>query len=104
MPFEITMYPARGRLHILQERALYTFIAVASSLAITAAISLFFHGRIRADFLLTAFLCSFAVAVPMTALFQRLNRELHDALERERALRQARRRAFTRSPRAWPVG
>jgi len=86
MPFEISMYPARGRTHILQERALYTFIAVASSLAITSLISFAVHGRVRTDFLLAAFLCSFTVAVPMTALFQRLNRELHDALERERAL------------------
>ena len=86
MPFEISIYPARHRTHILQERALYTFIAVASSLAITTAISLAFHGTVRADYLLTAFLCSFAVAVPMTALFQRLNRELDDALARERAL------------------
>jgi len=73
-------------MHILQERALYTFIAVASSLVITAAISVTLNGSVRMDYLLTAFLCSFAVAVPMTALFQRLNRELHDALERERAL------------------
>jgi len=86
MPFEISIYPARRRIHILQERALYTFIAVASSLAITAAISLVLHGSVRMDFLVTAFLCSFTVAVPMTALFQRLNRELEDALERERAL------------------
>lgn len=86
MPFEITMYPARGRVHILQERALYTAIAVAGSLAITAAISLALHGKVRPDFMVTAFLCSFAVAVPMTALFQRLNRDLHDALERERVL------------------
>jgi hypothetical protein len=86
MPFEISIYPARHRVHILQERALYTAIAVASSVAITAAISLAIHGEIRNDFLLTAALCSFLVAVPMTALFQRLNRELHDALERERLL------------------
>jgi hypothetical protein len=86
MPFEITMYPARNRLHVLQENALYTFIAVASSLAITAVISLAFHGTVRRDFMVTAFLCSFAVSVPMTALFQKLNRELHDALERERIL------------------
>jgi len=86
MPFEITMYPARGRVHLLQENALYTAIAVASSLAITAAISLAFHGTVRLDFMVAAFLCSFAVSVPMTALFQKLNRELHDALERERAL------------------
>jgi len=86
MPFEITMYPARGRVHMLQENALYTAIAVVSSLAITAAISLAFHGTVRLDFMVTAFLCSFAVSVPMTALFQKLNRELHDALERERVL------------------
>ena len=86
MFFKISFYPARHRVHILQERALYTAIAVASSLAITAAISYVINGNVRADYLLTAFLCSFSVAIPMTALFQRLNRELHDALERERAL------------------
>ena len=86
MPFEISIYPARHRVHILQERALYVAIAVASSLVITTAISLAIHGSVRTDYLLTAFLCSLIVSVPMTALFQRLNRELHDALERERAL------------------
>lgn len=86
MPFEFSAYPARHRVHILQERALYVAIAVVSSLVITAAISMAIHGSLRADFLLTAFLCSFTVSVPMTALFQRLNRELEDALERERAL------------------
>ena len=86
MPFEISIYPARHRVHILQERALYVAIAVASSLVITTAISLAIHGSVRMDYLLTAFLCSLIVSVPMTALFQRLNRELHDALERERTL------------------
>ncbi len=86
MPFEITMYPARTRVHTIQENALYTAIAVASSLAITAVISLAFHGTVRMDFMVTAFLCSFVVSVPMTALFQSLNRQLHDALERERIL------------------
>lgn len=86
MPFEITMYPARGRKNILQERALYTFIAVISSVAVTTLISLALFGAVRADFLITAAVCSFTVAVPMTALFQRLNRDLHDALERERVM------------------
>lgn len=86
MPFEISIYPPRHRWHILQERALYTAIAVGSSVAITSVISFAMHGQVRADFLLTAALCSFTVAVPMTALFQRLNRELQDALERERLL------------------
>ncbi len=86
MFFQISILPARRRAHILQERAFYTAIAVASSLAITTVISFAINGSVRADYLLTAFLCSFTVAVPMTALFQRLNRELHDALERERVL------------------
>jgi putative effector of murein hydrolase LrgA (UPF0299 family) len=63
MPFEISIYPARHRVHILQERALYVAIAVASSLVITTAISLAIHGSVRTDYLLTAFLCSLIVSV-----------------------------------------
>jgi signal transduction histidine kinase len=79
MPFEISIYPARHRVHILQERALYVAIAVASSLVITTAISLAIHGSVRADTFSRRSVLPI-VSFPMTALFQRLNRELHDAL------------------------
>jgi hypothetical protein len=96
MPLTLNVYPARSRRQIILENAVYTAIAVSSSLIITAVISLVLHDRVRFDFMLTAFLCSFSVSVPMTALFQRLNRELEDALRRERELllREERLRAL----------
>lgn len=99
MPFTLSAHPPRTRRLILQQRAFYTAIAVGCSLAITAAISMAFHNSIRLDFMITAFVCSFSVGLPMTAMFQRLNRELADAQARERALlvREERQRVWRES-------
>lgn len=99
MHIALSAHPPRTRQKILLQRAFYTTVAVVSSLAITAVMSLAFHHVVRLDFLMTAFACSFVVSLPMTALFQRLNRELADALQRERALlvEQERQRAWRES-------
>lgn len=99
MPFTLSAHPPRTRLLILQQRAFYTAIAVGSSLAITAVVSMAFHNSVRLDFMITAFVCSFSVGLPMTAMFQRLNRELADAQARERALlvRQERQKVWRES-------
>lgn len=86
MPLSLSIYPPRSLKRILLERAFYTAVAVGGSLILTACISYVLNGAVRGDFMLTAFLCSLAVAIPMIANFQRLRRELADALARERTL------------------
>jgi hypothetical protein len=77
----------RSRQRLLLERAGYTAVAVGSSVIVTAFISLAINGEVRGDYLATGFLCSLAVSVPMIARFQRLRRELTEALQREQELR-----------------
>lgn len=86
MSLSLSIYPPRSQKRILIERAAYTAVAVGGSLILTACISYVLNGAVRGDFMLTAFLCSFVVAVPMIVNFQRLRRELADALARERQM------------------
>jgi hypothetical protein len=86
MALTLSIYPPRSRKRILLERAFYTAVAVGGSLILTAFISYALNGKVRGDFMLTAFLCSFFVSIPMIANFQRMRRDLADALARERAL------------------
>ncbi len=87
MPLTLSIYPPRSRKRILLERAFYAAVAVGGSLTLTAFISYALNGSVRGDFMLTAFLCSFFVSIPMIANFQRMRRDLADALARERTLK-----------------